>query len=257
MLTGASFLFMALAQSALAFGLLTFPSRRTYLLTAALSLGIVALWALSRTVGVPVGPEAGTRQPVGMPDAVAALLELLTALSVLALLVTRQVPGRKRRRTREGWARTYALVGGLSLYTLAFTGVAVVPAVTSHGSGPATEARGAHNPPASQGHGSHSETASRPVPAAAVDLTARQMSFGTRRLAMVAGRQVNVRLQNRDDAPHNFSVYRDARFQDSVFNGDVTKGGGARTYRFKSPAPGQYWFRCDLHPTMSGEVAFT
>jgi plastocyanin len=272
MLEGGSFLLTALAQGALAFGLLTFPNRRTYLLTIALSLGIVAVWALSRTVGLPIGLEAGTRQPVGMPDVTATLFEVLTVLAVLPLVVADEVPGRMRQRTEERWVRTYALVGGLGLYTLAFTAVAVVPAVTGHGSEPATEARGADVLGDSRSHGSHSNAASGSAPAAAdsnsdaasgsapaesVHLTAQRMSFGAKRLAMPAGRQVGVHLSNRDDAPHNFSLYRDARFSDRIFNGDMIEGGSSRTYRFESPKPGRYWFRCDAHPFMSGEVSFS
>jgi plastocyanin len=271
-LEGVFFLLTALAQGGMAFGLLTSPNRRTYLLTIALSLGIVAVWALSRTVGLPIGLEAGTRQPVGMPDVIATLFELLTVLAVLPLVVAREVPGRKEQRTEVRWARTYALVGGLSLYTLAFTAVAVVPAVTGHGSESATEASGAGISEASQSHASHpdaasgsapsaagspSDGASGSAPATAVHLTAQRMSFGAKRLAMAAGRQVGVHLENRDDAPHNFSVYRDARFEDRIFNGDMIKGGSSETYRFESPKPGRYWFRCDAHPFMSGEVSFS
>jgi plastocyanin len=272
MLEGGFFLLTALAQSAMAFALLAFPNRRTYLLAIALSLGIVAIWALSRTVGLPIGLEAGTPQPVGMPDVIATLFELLTVLAVLPLVVAREVPGRKRQRTGERWARTYALVGGLSLYTLAFTAVAVVPAVTGHGSDSATEASGADVSGDPRSHGSHSDVASGSAPAAAgsrsdpasgsapaaeVHLTAQRMSFGTKRLAMAAGREVGVHLENRDDAPHNLSVYRDARFEDRIFNGDMIEGGSSTTYKFQSPKPGRYWFRCDAHPFMSGEVSFS
>jgi plastocyanin len=272
LLEGAFFLVTALAQGAMAFGLLTLPNRRTYLLTIALSLGVVAVWTLSRTAGLPVGLEAGTRQPVGMPDVIATLFELLTVLAVLPLVVAREVPARKRQRTGKRWGLTYALVGGLSLYMLAFTAVAVVPAVSGHGSESATEANSAGVLAGSRSHDSHSEAASgsAPVaadsrsdaasgsaPAAAVDLTARRMSFGTKRLAMAAGQQVEVNLENLDDAPHNFSVYRDARFEERIFNGDMTAGSSSGTYRFRSPTPGRYWFRCDAHPFMSGEVSFS
>jgi plastocyanin len=275
LLEGVFFLLTALAQGAMAFGLLTFPNRRTYLMTSALSLGIVAVWALSRTVGLPIGHEAATRQPVGMPDLIATVFEWLTVLTVLPLVVARGVPGRKRQPTGERWARTYALVGGLGLYTLAFTAVAVVPAVTGHGSESATEASGADISAAAQSHASHpdgadgasgsapsaadaaSDGASGSAPSAAVHLPVQRMSFGTKRLTMAAGRQVMVHLDNRDDAPHNFSVYRDARFEGRIFKGDIIKGGSSETYEFESPKPGRYWFRCDAHPFMSGEVIFS
>jgi plastocyanin len=71
---------------------------------------------------------------------------------------------------------------------------------------------------------------------------------------MPAGQRVEVHLENLDEVSHNFSLYRDADFQDGVFNGDVTAAGSSRTYTFESPTPGRYWFRCDLHTFMNGEV---
>lgn len=269
LLAGMAFLLAALAQTALAFGILLFPSRSTYRLTIAVSIGIAAVWALSRTVGLPVGPEAGMRQPIGMPDAVATLFELLTVLVIVPLLIApepaagRRRPARRRSARSEG--RTYALVGALSLYTIAFTAVAVVPAVTGHGSEPTANAEAHADASAHRAgivndrraHESHPEAASRSAPAVSVALTARQMSFGRRQLDMAAGQQVAVRLENLDDAPHNFSVYQDAGFEHSVFTGDMAKGHRSETYRFRSPAAGRYWFRCDAHPFMRGEISFS
>lgn len=54
-----------------------------------LTLGIIVLWVVSRTVGVPIGPEAFEREPVGGLDAIskaieAALVIVLARLSWLA-----------------------------------------------------------------------------------------------------------------------------------------------------------------------------
>jgi hypothetical protein len=54
---------------------------------AALSVGLagslllVVLWALSRTSGLPFGPEPGVPEAVGTPDVLAVALELVTAAS--------------------------------------------------------------------------------------------------------------------------------------------------------------------------------
>lgn len=134
-LAGASFLVMALLQSALAFAVVALPSRSTYLLTIGTSLGIVALWALSRTVGLPIGPEAGLRESVGAPDLMAALFELLTALALLPFVVA-DGDVRPSRRAQSGGATTYVFVAALSLYTLVLVAVALVPAVAGHDSEP-------------------------------------------------------------------------------------------------------------------------
>ncbi len=43
------------------------------------SLILVLVWGLSRTAGLPFGPEPGTPEPVSIPDVVSAFLELVTA----------------------------------------------------------------------------------------------------------------------------------------------------------------------------------
>lgn len=45
------------------------------------NVAIVALWAVTRTVGIPsLGPEAGTVEAVGAADAVSVLLEVLLVI---------------------------------------------------------------------------------------------------------------------------------------------------------------------------------
>jgi hypothetical protein len=84
---------------------------------------IVALWILTRTVGAPVGPDAYTPEPVGVPDAVASGLELAIVLAALCW-----VPARGSSR-KLAWS-----VGGITfvLTTLALLSVlgvatAVIP----------------------------------------------------------------------------------------------------------------------------------
>jgi hypothetical protein len=43
------------------------------------SLFLVAVWALSRTTGLPFGPEPGVPEEIGVPDVVSVVLELVTA----------------------------------------------------------------------------------------------------------------------------------------------------------------------------------
>jgi hypothetical protein len=48
------------------------PSREALIWGAAANGVIVALWVMSRTVGVPVGPQPWVPEPVGAVDAIAA-----------------------------------------------------------------------------------------------------------------------------------------------------------------------------------------
>lgn len=61
-------------------------STRTLVLGCALQLGIVALWALSRTAGVPFAPTAWTREEIGVADLTETVGELVTVLAVLSVL---------------------------------------------------------------------------------------------------------------------------------------------------------------------------
>ena len=82
LLAGLFFLAVSLAEGGLAVALLTGSSRRTSRLAIGISLATVALWLVSRTIGIEAGPAPGT-EPFGLADSIASLLELLTAAALL------------------------------------------------------------------------------------------------------------------------------------------------------------------------------
>jgi plastocyanin len=250
---GNFFLLLALTESALALALIVIPGPRTYVAAIVVSLGTVVVWAVSRTVGMPIGPEAGLPEPVGAPDLMATLFELLTAATLAPLAFT-SPDGPSRRGGARGGALTYWAMIGVGFYTLGLTALAVVPTAAGHEQDSISAPTNIAIP--ADGHGAHgSESPDRG--AASIHLEAREMSFTNSRLSMAARRRVGVHLQNLDDTAHNFSVYRDERFVENVFKGNTTAGDSSMTYRFRSPAPGRYWFRCDLHPFMNGEISFS
>jgi putative NADH-flavin reductase len=73
------FLALALAEVALAGAVLAAPSRRMLLVGGAISLASALLWAASRTVGLPLGPEAFNPEAIAAPDVVATVLEAFAA----------------------------------------------------------------------------------------------------------------------------------------------------------------------------------
>lgn len=91
------FVGLQLAQTWLGFALLlnlrTSSSARAAL---ALNGATLALWAVSRTIGLPVGPDSGAAEPVARLDLAVALLQILSIAAVLVLL------GRWQRTTRTG-----------------------------------------------------------------------------------------------------------------------------------------------------------
>jgi hypothetical protein len=74
------------------------PERAAWPVVAVLSLLPLAVWAWSRTVGMPFGPEAGSPEAVGMADVAACLLEVGTlALAVLMARAAGRDIGRDAR----------------------------------------------------------------------------------------------------------------------------------------------------------------
>jgi hypothetical protein len=85
-LTGTFFVVVALFQLAWALAVLARPSPPLYLMGAIVNALVVITWIVSRTVGVPVGPEAGEAEPIGLPDVLATSYEaLLVATAAIAL----------------------------------------------------------------------------------------------------------------------------------------------------------------------------
>jgi hypothetical protein len=125
---GLGFYWAALIQGAFAFvWLASSMSRRLAWFGIAANLALVAAWALSRTVGLPLA--AGGAEPVGTADAVTVLLEV-GLMALLALHLTPQV--RPRSDGDRPWAiGTSALVAVGGVAVLA-TAVAMVDLGAGH-----------------------------------------------------------------------------------------------------------------------------
>lgn len=78
LLYGLTFIALALAQSGWSALLIaTGGGRRVLSVGQFLSLGVVVVWVLSRTVGLPLGPDLGHPESPGIPDLVATFDELV------------------------------------------------------------------------------------------------------------------------------------------------------------------------------------
>ena len=90
---GFGLFFVICAEVQLGWALLLRRTHGARMLVAGLagSLLLVGLWALSRTAGLPFGPEPGVAEEIGIPDLVSVALELLTAAACASALVA---PGR-------------------------------------------------------------------------------------------------------------------------------------------------------------------
>jgi hypothetical protein len=85
-------LFIVLAVAQVGWGIALYRSSRPGLLMAGVivSLGVLGVWILSRTSGLPIGPAPGSPEEVGVLDALASADEI--ALVCLAALQLRS-PG--------------------------------------------------------------------------------------------------------------------------------------------------------------------
>lgn len=94
---GFGLFFVLCAEVQLGWALLLGRIRSNRMLAVGLvgSLALVAVWALSRSSGLPFGPEAGVPEEIGVPDLVSVALELLTAAACISALALRgRVAGR-------------------------------------------------------------------------------------------------------------------------------------------------------------------
>jgi len=85
---GEFFIGLTGAELAAAALVLVRPRAWTYALTALLAAGPLFVWTYSRFVGLPIGPEPGQKEPVGLPDAAASMLELVTLALAVALFAS-------------------------------------------------------------------------------------------------------------------------------------------------------------------------
>jgi plastocyanin len=91
----------------------------------------------------------------------------------------------------------------------------------------------------------------------AITLVAEGIAFDQTDITLPAD-GATVTLDNRDTAPHNFSLYEseaDADAQsNALFAGENVAPQADTTYEFEAPAPGDYVFQCDVHPNMRGDA---
>ena len=90
------------------------PGRAIMLAGAVVNLGVAAAWVVSRTAGMPIGPEAWTPEAVGFADVAATLFELAVTAGAVALLSS---AGRRlEARTTRVTAQLAATAIGITLF---------------------------------------------------------------------------------------------------------------------------------------------
>jgi hypothetical protein len=77
--------------------------RRLLALGATLSMGVACMWVISRTAGIPFGPDTFRPEQIGFKDVMATVDELLLA-ALVALVLWRMAAPRLMRAT--AWTLT-------------------------------------------------------------------------------------------------------------------------------------------------------
>lgn len=96
------------------------------------------------------------------------------------------------------------------------------------------------------------------APAASVDpnapaIVAKDIKFVTTQVKVPAGKAFGLSFDNQDGAPHNVAIYADSSASQNLFQGEIFSG-ATRVYQVPALAPGSYFFRCDVHPDMTGTI---
>lgn len=138
LLFGTFFACAGLGQAAWAVAVTRAPDGKVLLAGAVGNAAIMAIWAMSRTVGIPVGPHRWMAEAVSAPDAMATAFEALIVVGTWALARRPDPPSASVSpypRFGTGGLRRL-LGGGLLLLALGFVlSVAGASGTEGHGSG--------------------------------------------------------------------------------------------------------------------------
>lgn len=118
--------------------------------------------------------------------------------------------------------------------------IAVVPLVLG-----GAAAAGVVSFPEEEGHGEEAVT---------VDLVADSLAFEQTELSIPADKEFIIAFDNKEAQPHNVSILEAAGSTNALFRGAIITGPKEVEEKVDPIAAGEYYFQCDVHPTMNGKV---
>jgi hypothetical protein len=121
----AGFVVSAAFQAAWIRWCLAGPSRATIAIGLAGNLAIVAAWAWTRTIGLPVGEFAGSPEPVGFPDGASVVFELLLVTGLVIRSLEIDIALSRRSAVRAIVSVAVVPVVGLVLVLTSLATVAI------------------------------------------------------------------------------------------------------------------------------------
>jgi len=246
---GVFFVVVGLGQLAAAVAVLLRPGRRLLLAIAAANALLVVSWLVSRTTGLPVGPDPWSAEAVEVADIVCVLLEVVAVVVLLGMGV-RGPQSRERRRVRTPLGVTAVAVAvGVASFVGVGTGLSGMPVAVSA------------NPPGA-GPGGVPVTALMAAPGServvAFTLTARPAVIAGHpaftydgtvpgpQLRVTQGDRVRVTLVNQLPVPTTLHWHgvRVPNAEDGVagITHDAVAPGASFTYEFVASDAGTFWY---------------
>jgi plastocyanin len=86
-----------------------------------------------------------------------------------------------------------------------------------------------------------------------VTITAKDMKFDSGSVTVPAGEPFTIFFRNQEGMPHNVAIYTDSSKSSKLFAGDLVSNTDV-VYEVPALEPGTYFFDCELHPNMTGEM---
>jgi plastocyanin len=83
-----------------------------------------------------------------------------------------------------------------------------------------------------------------------IDIVSKEIAFDKAEIRVAGGEEITVRHDNQDEAmPHNFAIYESSEAKDLVAATEIEVGLVQQELIVEALEPGDYFFRCDTHPT--------
>ena len=88
-----------------------------------------------------------------------------------------------------------------------------------------------------------------------VAVSAQSLAFDTSEIDLPPDTPTTITFDNREPGvQHNISIYADDTLAELLFQGELLTGPATADYQVPPLAAGEYYFHCDVHPTMNGAV---
>jgi plastocyanin len=87
-----------------------------------------------------------------------------------------------------------------------------------------------------------------------VTVVAQNIAFDTSTIQLDPA-PTTITFDNRDaGVQHNLAIYSNSSLDQELFEGELVTGPDTAQYEIPPLEPGEYYFQCNVHPTMNGTV---